>query len=155
MPRRFLWFASVFLATLATASAGDGSHQVYVGKVSIGESSSAPRGGPERIALVYDDHRAPDGEKRKITVSMSYGDKTYEGSETTDADVVKVVLRNVDNPNDVLFKGTVEVTNPEPATLKIDGEYTTDDKKTHHIHASMDGYNLPAPRYSKDDKATR
>ena len=125
--------------------AGDSLHQVCVGQINVGASAAIPNAkGIEKLAMVYSDQREGSF-KRKITVSMIRGvDTTYVGEDTLSAGAQKanIVLRNVDDANDVAFKGTVENLG-EYAGIRIDGEYITGDKKSHPVHLKLVGYNIP------------
>ena len=148
IPPRSRVLALMVIAPSALAwpsRAGDGLHQVCVGQINVGAAAAVPNTkGIEKLAMVYDDQREGSF-KRKITVSMVRGvDTTYVGQDVVSAGTQKanLVLRNVDDYNDVIFKGTVENLG-EYAGILIDGDYITGDKKSHHVHLKLEGYNLP------------
>ena len=92
------------------ALARDYLHEVCIGFITV--DGSTPPKTLEKIVLVYDDHRS-GAEKRKITVSISHagGNKIYQGTNLSDGIKTPLKIINVDDPNDVLFDGTVEYVN--------------------------------------------
>ncbi len=147
-----LLFVAVSLVLAGRALAGDSLHQVCVGQVKIDKNSASSPDGTEKLAVLYDEQRAPDGKSRKVTLAMTYGDKTYAGTGTTDTLTAKVVLRNVSDANDVLFEGTVEGLKGA-AGVKVVGNYITFDKKPHRIRTTLRGYDIPYRPASQDAKA--
>ena len=110
------------LCMASPAHALDSLHLACVGKVDLGQ-------GPRKFALTYD--------------RSGYSDSV------DDADIHKVVLRNDDNKNDVLFRGTVLlVDNGE--NLLVDGDFFDDDKKPHHLHTKLEGYEVAGIWYGKN-----
>jgi len=90
------------------ALARDSLREVCIGFVTL--DSPTPPKTLEKLVLIYDDHRSERGDKRQITVSISQagGNRRYQGTNLSDGLVTPLRIVNVDDPNDVLFDGTVE-----------------------------------------------
>lgn len=101
-----LLLSSSLLLTVP-ALAKDFLREVCIGFVTL--DSPTPPKTLEKLVLVYDDHRS-GADKRKITVSISQagGNKIYQGTNISDGIVTPLKIVNVNDPQDVLFDGTVE-----------------------------------------------
>jgi hypothetical protein len=101
-----LLLSSSLVLTIPTL-AKDFLREVCIGFVTL--DSPVPLKTLEKLVLVYDDHRS-GADKRKITVSISQagGNRIYQGTNISDGIVTPLKIANVDDPNDILFDGTVE-----------------------------------------------
>jgi hypothetical protein len=113
---------SLSVVLTVPARARDFLHEVCIGFITL--DSPAPPKTIEKLVLVYDDHRSGSG-KRKITVSISRagGNKIYQGTNVSDGILTPVKIINVDDPEDVLFDGTVEYVN---GGVELVGRYFTE-----------------------------
>ena len=60
-------------------------------------------------------------------------------------------MRNDEDKNDVLFRGTVRlVDNGE--NLQVDGDFFDEDKKPHHLHTKLQGYEVAGIWYGQNIK---
>ena len=142
--------ALVYMASLSLvplASAKDSLHLVCVGKVDLGQ-------GTQKFALTYDDGRAGKmGEKRRVTVTLSLqgGNRSGYSDSVEDAEIHKVVLRNEEDKNDVLFRGTVCLVD-DGENLQMDGDFFDQNKKAHHLHTKLEGYEVTGIWYGQNLK---
>ena len=147
--------ALAWLASAAPLLALDSLHLACVGHINVGDSASMPGSkGVEKFALTYDDQRAGKmGDKRrvKITMSLNGGNRIGVSDQVSMADINKVVLRNGEDKNDVLFRGTVHLVD-DAENLLVDGEFTSTDKQTHHIHTKLTCYNVVGIWYGQNLK---
>jgi hypothetical protein len=102
-----LLLSSSLLLTVP-ALARDSLREVCIGFITL--DSPTPPKTIEKLVLVYDDHRSEKGDKRQITVSISQagGNRIYQGKNISDGILTPLKIVNADDPNDVLFDGTVE-----------------------------------------------
>ena len=126
--------------------ARDSIHLVCVGRINVGESASQPDAkGTTKFALTYDDQRGGEaGDKRQVWVAMSLsaGNRIGVGRDLMDGTTAKVVLRNEEDKNDVLFRGTVRLVDGAEHAI-VEGDFTTNDKKVHHVHLHLECYAVP------------
>ena len=115
-------------------------HEVCIGFITL--DSPTPPKTLERIVLVYDDHRSVT-DKRKITVSISHagGNKIYQGTNLSDGIKTPLKIINIDDPNDVLFDGTVEYVS---GGVELVGKYfAADNPNGVTIKAALVGDEIP------------
>ncbi len=149
MKTRFLLlalFTFLWLGVTPRLVARDSIHLVCVGRINVGESASQPDAkGMMKFALTYDDQRGGKmGDKRQVWVAMSLysGNRVGVGRDLIEGDTAKVVLRNEEDKNDVLFRGTVRLIDATEHAI-VDGDFITDDKQVHHVHAKLECYEVP------------
>ncbi len=132
---------------VSSAAARDSLHLACVGTVDLGQ-------GKQKFALTYDDGRAGKmGDKRRIIVilSLQNGNRLGVSDGVYDEEPGRVVLRNPEDKDDVLFRGTVRlVDNGE--NLQVDGDFTDQDKKAHHLRAKLEGYEVAGIWYGQNLK---
>ncbi len=61
-------------------------------------------------------------------------------------------MRNDEDKNDVLFRGTVRLGGEEDETLLVDGDFFDRDKKAHHLHTKLEGYEVAGIWYGQNIK---
>ena len=93
------------------------------------------------------------GEKRRVTVTLSLqgGNRCGYSDSVEDAEVHKVVLRNNEDKDDVLFRGTVRLVDAVE-NLLVDGDFFDQDKKAHHLHTKLEGYEVAGIWYGQNIK---
>ena len=137
----FTWLGSIL-----PLEARDSIHLVCVGRVNVGDSASLPgTKGTVKFALTYDDQRGgPAGDKRQtwVAMSLSSGNRVGVGQDLMDGTTAKVVLRNEEDKNDVLFRGTVRLVDGAEHAL-VDGDFITNDQQVHHLHVKLECYEVP------------
>ena len=149
MNTRFLLLALLTSASLGFTPpllARDSLHLVCVGRANVGDFSSKPDAkGRIKFALTYDDQRGGrGGDKRQVWVAMSLsaGNRVGVGKDLMDGTTARVVLRNEEDKNDVLFRGAVQLVDATEHAL-VDGDFITNDKQVHHVHVKLDCYEVP------------
>ncbi len=145
MNARFLLltlFTFAWLGSTLSLAARDSLHVVCVGRINVGDPDAKDG---TKIALTYDDHRAGKmGDKREVWIAMSLfaGNRVGVGKDLIDGGTAKVTLRNEEDKNDVLFRGTVRLVDASEHAI-VDGDFIAEDKKVHHVHTRLECYEVP------------
>ena len=148
--------ALAWLCPVIPLQARDSLHLVCVGRVNLGAANFKD---PVKFALTYDDQRGGvAGDKRQVWVAMSLsaGNRIGVGEDLMDgttAQVAKVTLRNDEDKSDVLFRGTVGLVDEDRAI--VNGDFTTSDKQVHHLHVTLECYEVPGIFFGQNLKQGR